>query len=219
MSEFAKTPQPPYYVVVFTAKRTSMDATGYLSMAETLFGLLGDEPGFLGIESARDDDGFGITAAYFKDEAAILRWKNNTQHLAAQRLGQERWYDHYEVRVARVERAYGWGSKVAEEAVGMGLHDWTGAARPTRSIFEGRYCSLSTRRGTVESCMRLRQPPGWRRDSAISSSARQAISKISSAGPRNLRPATTRCSSRSSTDARAAPKAGNPSCGSMWTTA
>jgi len=110
MSEFTKTPQPPYYVVVFTAKRTSVDASGYQSMADTLFGLLGDEPGFLGIESARNEDGFGITAAYFKDEAAILRWKNNTQHLAAQRLGQERWYEHYEVRVARVDRAYGWRS-------------------------------------------------------------------------------------------------------------
>jgi heme-degrading monooxygenase HmoA len=79
-------------------------------MAETLFGLLGDEPGFLGIESARNDDGFGITAAYFKDEAAILRWKNNMQHLAAQRLGQERWHEHCGIRVARVERAYGWRS-------------------------------------------------------------------------------------------------------------
>lgn len=107
MSEFAKTPQPPYYVVVFTAKRTRADAAGYQSMAEVLFGLVGGEPGFLGIESARNDDGFGITAAYFKDEAAILHWKNNTQHLVAQKLGHERWYEHYEVRVARVERAYG----------------------------------------------------------------------------------------------------------------
>ena len=108
MSEFVKTPVPPYYVVVFTAKRTSADAAGYQSMAEALFGLVADQPGFLGIESARNDDGFGITAAYFKDEASILDWKNNARHLVAQRLGQERWYDHYEVRIARVERAYGW---------------------------------------------------------------------------------------------------------------
>lgn len=107
MSEFANTPQPPYFVVVFTAKRTNVDEPGYQSMAETLAGLLAHVDGFLGIESARNDDGFGITAAYFKDEASILNWKNNALHLAAQKLGQERWYKHYEVRVARVERAYG----------------------------------------------------------------------------------------------------------------
>jgi heme-degrading monooxygenase HmoA len=107
MSQFAETPQPPYYVVVFTAKRTSADAAGYQAMAEALFVRASGAPGFLGLESARNADGFGIAAAYFKDEAAILHWKNNSEHLAAQRLGQERWYEHYEVRIAKVERAYG----------------------------------------------------------------------------------------------------------------
>lgn len=109
MSILAKTPQPPYYVVVFTAKRANADEAGYQSMGEALAGLLNEVGGFPGIESARNDDEFGITAAYFKDEASILNWKNNAQHLAAQKIGRERRYEHYEMRVERVERAYGSG--------------------------------------------------------------------------------------------------------------
>jgi heme-degrading monooxygenase HmoA len=75
-------------------------------MAQAMFELAMEQPGCLGAESTRSEDGFGITVAYFADEAAIAAWKQNSRHLTAQRLGKERWYDHYELRVAKVERAY-----------------------------------------------------------------------------------------------------------------
>ncbi len=102
---FAATPEPPYYAVVFTAQRTKGD-DGYAAMAQAMVDLALTQPGCLGVESARNPDGLGITVSYFTDEAAIRAWKANVDHLAAQRLGKERWYSHYELRVARVERAY-----------------------------------------------------------------------------------------------------------------
>ena len=102
---FAKTPEPPYFAVIFTAQRTEGDQ-GYEAMAAVMFDLALQQPGCLGAESARGADGLGITVAYFTDEASILAWKQNASHLGAQRLGKERWYSHYELRVARVERAY-----------------------------------------------------------------------------------------------------------------
>jgi heme-degrading monooxygenase HmoA len=102
---FAKTPEPPYYAVIFTSRRTA-DDHGYDAMAETIFALAHEQPGCLGAETARGEDGLGLTVAYFTDEVAILAWKRNSQHLVAQRLGKERWYSHYELRVAKVERAY-----------------------------------------------------------------------------------------------------------------
>jgi heme-degrading monooxygenase HmoA len=101
---FAVTPEPPYYAVIFTSKRTAGDH-GYEAMAQAMVELALRQPGCLGAESARDD-GIGITVAYFTDEDAIRAWKQNAQHLVAQRLGKERWYSHYELRVAKVERAY-----------------------------------------------------------------------------------------------------------------
>lgn len=105
-SEFAKTPEPPYYAVIFSSQRTEADAAGYAAMSEAMDRAVRKHPGFLGIESVRGADGRGITVGYFRDEAAILAWRQHTGHQAAQRGGMERWYNHYELRVAKVERAY-----------------------------------------------------------------------------------------------------------------
>jgi heme-degrading monooxygenase HmoA len=102
---FATTPEPPYYAVIFTSKRTESDH-GYEAMAQAMFELALKQPGCLGAETARAPDGIGITVAYFKDDDAIRSWKQNAQHLVAQKFGKERWYSHYELRVAKVERAY-----------------------------------------------------------------------------------------------------------------
>jgi len=101
-----QTPEPPYYAVIFTSLRTEGD-DGYGAMSELMDRLAAEQPGYLGIESARD--GLGITVSYWRDEASLQAWKANLQHEAAQRLGRDRWYEAYQVRVARVERAYGFG--------------------------------------------------------------------------------------------------------------
>ena len=102
---FAATPEPPYYAVIFTSQQ-SADQEGYAAMAQAMAELVVRQPGSLGFESARGANGLGITVAYFADEASIRAWKQNVDHLAAQQLGKERWYSHYELRVAKVERAY-----------------------------------------------------------------------------------------------------------------
>lgn len=105
MSRFAPLPEPPYYAVIFTAQRTEGDH-GYGAMADQMSALAAGQPGCLGMESTRDDTGLGITVSYWADEAALMAWKQQAQHLLAQKLGRERWYSHYTLRVARVERAY-----------------------------------------------------------------------------------------------------------------
>ncbi len=104
-SRFADTPQPPYYIVTFASSRTEGD-NGYGSMGDRMEELARAQDGFLGIESVRGPDGFGITNSFWRDEQSILAWKNVVSHLAAQKLGRERWYEQYKVRVGRVERAY-----------------------------------------------------------------------------------------------------------------
>lgn len=105
-TRLVRTPQPPYYAVIFTSKRTEGDR-GYAAMAERMVELGSCQDGFLGIESARGADGVGITVSYWRDEAAIAAWKRDIEHQQAQRAGQAAWYEDYHVRVAKVERAYG----------------------------------------------------------------------------------------------------------------
>lgn len=102
---FAQTPEPPYFAVIFTSLRNPGDQ-GYEAMAETMFALAQSQPGCLGAETARGEDGLGITVAYFTNEVSIRAWKENARHLVAQRFGKERWYSHYQLRVAKVERDY-----------------------------------------------------------------------------------------------------------------
>jgi len=104
MPNIANTPEPPYYAVIFTNHRTEGD-NGYAAMAERMVELAAMQPGFLGIESARDS--LGITVSYWESLEAIANWKKHAEHQEAQRLGQQQWYASFRVRVAKVEREYG----------------------------------------------------------------------------------------------------------------
>ncbi len=105
-ASIARTPAPPYYAVIFTSQRTEGDR-GYAAMSQRMADLGPRYDGFLGIESVRGTDGIGITVSYWRDEASILAWKRDTEHEKAQRTGQQTWYERYQVRVAKVECAYG----------------------------------------------------------------------------------------------------------------
>ena len=66
--------RPPYYAVIFTSRRTAADPDGYAAMSERMVELARRQPGFLGVESARGDDGLGITVSYWESEESIRRW-------------------------------------------------------------------------------------------------------------------------------------------------
>lgn len=104
----SSTPEPPYTAVIFTSLRTEGDH-GYAVMAARMNELAAQQPGYLGIESARGDDGGkeSITVSYWIDDAAAAAWKQVAEHLVAQQRGRDAWYADYRVRVATVTRAYG----------------------------------------------------------------------------------------------------------------
>ena len=105
MSRFAPLPDPPYYAVIFTAQQSDT-VQGYGEMADKISTLAAEQPGYIGMETTRDAGGLGITVSYWQDEEAVKAWKAVAQHALAQKLGKERWYTHYRLRVAKVERAY-----------------------------------------------------------------------------------------------------------------
>ncbi len=103
MSLIADTPEPPYYAVIFSSHKTG-DTDGYTEAAERMLELAAEQPGFLGVESARED--LGITVSYWADLESIRLWKQQAEHRLAQKSGREKWYSSYKTRVARVERDY-----------------------------------------------------------------------------------------------------------------
>ena len=107
VAPFASLPEPPYYAVIFSSQRNAADEAGYAAAAQRMLELAAQQPGFLGAESARGADGFGITVSYWASERDISAWKHQAEHAATRAHGRRHWYEHFELRVAKVERAYG----------------------------------------------------------------------------------------------------------------
>jgi len=103
MSEVVKTPEPPYYAVIFTSHRTKGD-NGYGEIAEKMVECASRQPGFLGVESARES--VGITVSYWSDLKSIKLWKQNSEHVMAQKQGREIWYREFKTRICKVESDY-----------------------------------------------------------------------------------------------------------------
>jgi heme-degrading monooxygenase HmoA len=100
----SQTPAPPYYAVIFTSVR-SADNNGYAEMADLMVELASQQEGFLGVESARNE--IGITVSYWRDLESIRKWKENSEHAIARDKGRKEWYQSFKVRIAKVERDYG----------------------------------------------------------------------------------------------------------------
>ena len=96
-------PFKPYYAVIFTTVRTEVEE-GYPEMAEAMLELASRQPGFLGVEHARDTT--GITVSYWESLEAIAAWKDHAEHRVAREKGRAAWYDRYTLRICRVEREY-----------------------------------------------------------------------------------------------------------------
>jgi heme-degrading monooxygenase HmoA len=118
---------PPYVAVIFSSRRimtnesphppadrdasrsepaAPRDEAEYAATASAMEALAAEQPGYLGIESARDADGFGITVSYWASEDDARAWKRVAAHVEAQRRGRAEWYESYDVRIATVTRAY-----------------------------------------------------------------------------------------------------------------
>ena len=112
MAGLAVTPDPPYYAVIFASTRTDGspdESSSYAAAAARMIELASEQPGFLGVDSARDGD-VGLTVSYWESEETIAAWKTDAEHTVIREMGRARWYSAYELRVARVERAYGFRS-------------------------------------------------------------------------------------------------------------
>ena len=107
----------PYYAVIFSSTLTGNDIGGYYETANEIEELAKQQDGFVGIESGSrtKDTKFGITISYWKDLTSISKWKSNAKHIVAQRLGKKVWYQNYQLRIAKVEREYGFEKEEEEE--------------------------------------------------------------------------------------------------------
>ncbi|WP_319584324.1 antibiotic biosynthesis monooxygenase [uncultured Pseudodesulfovibrio sp.] len=92
---------PVCWAVIFTSVRTKSN-DGYAATAGRMLELAQSMPGFLGVDSARED--VGITVSYWESVEAIRAWREHPEHQAAQARGRKEWYASFTTRVCKVER-------------------------------------------------------------------------------------------------------------------
>ena len=107
MPFIARTPEPPYYAVIFTSINAAVDHAEHAATSRRLVEVAARYPGFLGIEPARNVDGSGVAAIYWSDLGSINAFARDPEHRVAKQKGREIWYSHYMIRICRVEREYG----------------------------------------------------------------------------------------------------------------
>lgn len=89
----------PYYAVIFTSVLNE-NIQGYDEMTDYMMQLVHQQPGFLGVDSARDK--IGITVSYWNSLEAIDNWRTNLQHQSAKNQGKGKWYESYSLKICKV---------------------------------------------------------------------------------------------------------------------
>jgi len=99
----AKTPKAPYYAVIFTSIM-SENNEGYADMAKEMIDLAAKQPGFLGMESVKDE--MGISVSYWDSLENIRAWSKNSDHSKAKEMGKNGFYSEFKTRICKVEMEY-----------------------------------------------------------------------------------------------------------------
>ena len=80
-------------------------------MAERMESLAKKIPGFVSFKTFKADDGERVSNVEFENEETHNTWKNNPEHLDAQRLGREKFYSGLKIQVLNNPRSYEYKSE------------------------------------------------------------------------------------------------------------
>lgn len=92
------------FAVIFTSQRHLNDEAAYADAAQRMIELAKGQAGFLGVDSVRETTGLGITVSYWSSLEAIQQWKMNAEHYGVQKLGKQKWYQSFNIKICRIER-------------------------------------------------------------------------------------------------------------------
>ncbi|ASO10089.1 TPA: antibiotic biosynthesis monooxygenase [Salmonella enterica subsp. enterica serovar Ball] len=98
--------------VLFEADAVPKHQARYLQLAGELRPELDNVKGFISIErfQSLSTQGKILSLSWWENEEAVLEWKKNMRHQAAQKEGQKTIFSHYRIRVANVLREYSSGN-------------------------------------------------------------------------------------------------------------
>ena len=97
------------HVVIFEVQPRPGREQDYLAIAQQLRTELEQIDGFISVErfASLYNEGKILSLSFWRDEAAVKRWREHTLHREAQQRGREDIFADYRIRVGAVVRDYG----------------------------------------------------------------------------------------------------------------
>lgn len=97
------------HVVIFEVRPKQGRKADYLDVAASLRSELEQMDGFISVErfASLTDEGKILSLSFWRDEEALVRWRNHAEHQAAQGRGRHDIFQDYRLRIASVVRDYG----------------------------------------------------------------------------------------------------------------
>jgi heme-degrading monooxygenase HmoA len=96
------------FAVIFEVVPKPGRSQDYLDIAASLRPELEKDDGFISIERFQSltNPGKILSLSFWRDEAALIRWRQHQQHHAAQRKGRDELFLDYRIRIAQTVRDY-----------------------------------------------------------------------------------------------------------------
>jgi heme-degrading monooxygenase HmoA len=110
--------------VIFEVEPFEKTREDYFRIAAELCPLLDEIDGFISIERFQSLSNMGriLSLSFWRDEAAVSRWRTLEAHRAAQTEGRTRIFRDYRLRIAHVVRDYGMRERGAAPADSRAVH-------------------------------------------------------------------------------------------------
>lgn len=101
------------YAVIFEVQPRPGREQDYLDTAHALREELEKIDGFISVEryTSLYTEGKILSLSFWRDEAAVTRWRTHAQHREAQRRGRAEIFADYRIRVASIVRDYGFSER------------------------------------------------------------------------------------------------------------
>jgi heme-degrading monooxygenase HmoA len=118
--------------IIFEVEPNPGEREAYLDLAEKLKPRLAQNDGFISVErfqSITNPDKM-LSLSFWRDEAAVAKWRELEQHRAAQSAGRRSIFRDYRLRVAHVLRDYGMNERAEAPADSRAVHDATAPRAP-----------------------------------------------------------------------------------------
>jgi heme-degrading monooxygenase HmoA len=91
-------------VTVFRSRLRRELGDEYADLADRMSELARTMPGYVSEKNFVAEDGERVTIVEFENEEGLRAWRTNPEHLAAQRLGRQKYYTEYHIQVCTLDR-------------------------------------------------------------------------------------------------------------------